>query len=586
MFQEKVLPRQLSLSKLKKKSMASTGELSESAAFGSGSLSQSALFSPSLMPPSNGPGAGNDSAQELPRAKINRKSFRYGSFAAFQSQDEKPRRMLVPTVDRHMELPPPKIIGPFRAVLDMLSCKDRSASRSGVGEDGRTQTVLVVSRLFQSFLALWVIYCGIVLFILPQSSRQAVWMAQVPTWTGGELSPLEVLVPLVTFLMNLVPLVLAQMYRIPLNNYTSFQALHPKLLGALQKRTLVLTRDGVQRLEKINNFGYYVSNQAVQELRGTSFAGRPDLVASDLYASYLNSMASVHSGKMYRYPKIFIPLVTGLLFAPAACIPRLVYGGSLWADGSVEAFLLVFLGPMLTFISIFGVTHMILLHCEVLNFHYERLRYLTFAMPDPGQDMKNWENWPQMAFDSLLNIMTWHRLRWAFTFPPAALYDWGKLILEGVSLIGTAYLIFAVVWILIQGRQSPLLDSIFAVGVVTALTMVPLVLFTLSLALQTNQLLKGHVSAICRVMLTSMQSDTQFASNGQSALKAFDSETPGKMREIRHVLRELATALPLQTKLLTFFTFPVLPPGLISVVVLMIVLIVLLLLRFLFGTVL
>lgn len=417
-------------------------------------------------------------------------------------------------------------------------------------DDEITNTVVLAPAGLIAFLFAVVIYCGIIVFWAPGTR---LYESGALPWRGGELNGTEAILPLVMSVLYVAAITYANTLNISFTMYERQFSIEPEVLTSLQGREVSLDRPALLRLAQVQAKAKmaFVRPSIVKKVRWYQQELHEALPA-DLYINYINSLAAYASAKEFKvsYMTSVVNVLCPLVVALAPCSARLFRGGSLWGNGLAEEFCLIICGPMLTLVTAYGIVAMLNVFAFSMKFHRFRMEWLTLALPDPTRLSET--SWPTIPFDSLENLLIWHRMRSAILKPPMALYLWGRRLAEVTFLLFMLLVIISMAYNFVTGGAgNTSFDSTTALMIALLITLAPLLLFIFYTPLRSTFLHQEQIDGLNNILMLSIK-DIGL----QRGAPGVTDEVVRRIQDIRSSIKIVAQNIATEEEVITFLGFP------------------------------
>lgn len=443
----------------------------------------------------------------------------------------------------------------------LLTEEEREKYNAVYTEDEVTNTIVLAPAPLVFVLLAIVLYCDIIVF---WATNTRLYETGALPWSGGEVSVVEGILPLVMAALYLAAVTYANTLDVSFTFFERQFLIEPEVLQSLHGREMYVGIDGLQVLCDPHSIGQTAGRQSAvrrsiaRKVRWYSQEGM-SAIPADLYANYINSLASTGTAREYR--RLFwassATILAPLFVAAAPISARVFNGGSVWGEGLAEEFGLVICGFFLTFVCCYSVVSMLNLYSQTLKFHFNRMDWLSRALPDPTRPVE--DTWPTCPFDSLDNILVWHRLRSVVLRPPMTLYTWGRRLSEVTYLLFVFFITMSIVYNLIRKEPSAY-DASTALTIALLVTFAPLLLELYYTPLKFTFLTENtHPEVLSRILLLSLKSFSLNRSSGQAY------ETMSKLQELRSAIRVIMSSITTEEFPLSFLGLPIGPTTIVVI---------------------
>jgi hypothetical protein len=417
-------------------------------------------------------------------------------------------------------------------------------------EDECSNTVVLAPAGLIASLFAVVIYCGIIVFWAPGTR---LYESGALPWRGGSLNSTEVFLPLLMSMLYVAAITYANTLNISFSMYERQFSIESEVLTSLQGREVSLDRPALSRLASVQAKAKlaFVRPSIVKKVRWYQQEGHEALPA-DLYLNYINSLAAYASAKEFKVSHMtsVVNVLCPLIIALAPCSARLFTGGSLWANGFAEEFALVICGPVLTLMCAYGIVAMLNVFAFSMKFHRYRMEWLTLALPDPTRLSET--SWPTIPFDSLENLLIWHRMRSAILKPPMALYLWGRRLAEVTFMMFMLLVILSMGYNFVTGGAgNTSFDATTALMIALLITLAPLLLFIFYTPLRSTFLNQEQIDGLNNILMLSIK-DIGL----QRGAPGVTDEVVRRIQDIRSSIKVVARSIASESEVITFLGFP------------------------------
>lgn len=432
--------------------------------------------------------------------------------------------------------------------LRLMTEEEKETIYATYGEDEVTNTIVLAPALLIGFLLAVVIYCGIIVFWAPDTR---LYEAGGLPWKGGEVNASEAFLPMVMALLYVAAITYANTLQISFTMFERQFKIEPEVLSSLQGRDVLFGPSALAILAGLNQTSKvpFVRQSIVKKIRWYVQEGRDSLPA-DLYISYINSLAVTSCVKSYKLSSMTSVANIGLplIIALAPMSARLFAGGSVWGNGLAEEFGLAVCGPVLTFVCCYGIVAMLNLFAFTMKFHRRRMQWLTMALPDPTRPTESL--WPTISFDTLENVLIWHRLRTAVSKPPMALYLWGRRLSEATFILFVLLVLLSMAYNFVN-QQPSIYDGTTAITIALLITLAPVLLYIFYTPLKCVFMQEEHVDVLSRILLLSVRDIG--LERGRAGVT---DESLQKILDIRSAIKIVSRSIVAESEVLTFLGFP------------------------------
>jgi hypothetical protein len=513
------------------------------------------------------------------RLLVGRNSF-LNSVADDSDEEMASSTMRTPTVKFSFDSPKEDAASPTAKTNPLKASASDAGDPRGADElntddvDDHNTTIFVPLPVILVILAVF-LYCCVVVFWFPSSRPYN--KGYVSLWSGGRLESVEAAMPFVACAFYTLALAYANALSITFLRVEKQHVMDKRFVRQLRGKSITFgSKQAVRMLEQVNDDGQHVvSRKVVEKLK----LGQRDQVPADVYARYICSLASIKAQRQLRndLSTAVMIIVAPLLVSIAPWLPRLAAGGAIWAQAEVEEIAISILGPVLTFLCLNSIGSMLQTHAQTLSYHRERVARVACALHDPLQ-CRSLKSWPTIPFDTILNVTLWNRVRWALSFPPNALHQWGKFVFDASFVVVVGF--FSIVALTsIFSKPAVVFDGSMALMLALLLTYVPAALFVLYLAFDATSLEAGNRDVLCRILLRI--SKDVINSNVAPEQRYVQSH---KSEELRHAIRDVTSSVTDQLHPVRFLGTPVTAATFLSVCLLFLCCLLLAVLRASFAT--
>lgn len=413
-----------------------------------------------------------------------------------------------------------------------------------------TNTVVLAPAGLIAFLLAIVIYCGIIVFWAPNTR---LYESGGLPWRGGELSGVEAFLPMAMAALYVAAITYANTLNISFTMFERQYLIEPEVLTSLQGREVSLNRPALETLASVQAGAKlpFVRPSIVKKVRWYQ-QDLHEALPADLYLNYINSLAAMASAKEYKISSMtsLVNVALPLLVAVAPCFARIFRGGSLWGNGLAEEFCLVLCGPVLTMMCCYGIVAMLNVFAFTMKFHRYRMEWLTLALPDPTRLSET--SWPTIPFDSLENLLIWHRMRSAILKPPMALYLWGRRLSEVTFMMFMLLVVLSMAYNFVSGGAgNTSFDSSTALMIALLVTLAPLMLYIFYTPLRSTLLHQEQIDGLNNILMLSIK-DIGL----QRGAPGVTDEVVRRIQDIRSAIKIVARSIKSEEEIITFLGFP------------------------------